>query len=120
MNLIKRMTFMIRKDKKIDYFYQLLEEFLSQFETNSDIVNQLMKFQNSYVIQYDEFKSYPKIENFDYDFRGFIIDNTVLQTTCTYKFYTNEDISITETRFLENIYFKRRRNFGKSLIAKVM
>jgi hypothetical protein len=55
---------------------------------------------------------------FDYDFLGYILDDTPLKNTVKYKFEFHESKDISLDRFLENIYFGRKRNFGKALITK--
>jgi len=54
----------------------------------------------------------------DYDFLGYIQDNAKLDSTTIYKFDTSEDIDMSEDRFLENMYFGRKRNFGKTTITR--
>jgi hypothetical protein len=54
----------------------------------------------------------------DYDFLGYIQDNTKLENTTVYQFDTAENPDMSEDRFLENMYFGRKRNFGKTNITR--
>ena len=62
--------------------------------------------------------TFPYTKTFDYDFLGYLLDDTTLEIAVTYKFEFHESKDISLDRFLENIYFGRKRNFGKSLIVK--
>jgi hypothetical protein len=55
----------------------------------------------------------------DYDFLGYIQDDAKLESTTIYKFDTAEDKNMSEDRFLENMYFGRKRNFGKTNINRI-
>jgi hypothetical protein len=57
--------------------------------------------------------------DFDYDFLGYLQEDTELEVPTKYKFDFLEAKDITIERFLENIYFSRRRNFGKAWVGKV-
>jgi hypothetical protein len=49
---------------------------------------------------------------------GYILEDINMECTVDYKFEFHESKDISLDRFLENIYFGRKRNFGKSLITK--
>ena len=57
-------------------------------------------------------------QQFDYDFLGYILDNEPIQQKCSYTFDTVEDPDMSMDRFLENMYFARKRNFGKTTITR--
>jgi hypothetical protein len=46
------------------------------------------------------------------------LDDTALDARVKYSFEFLENKDISLDRFLENIYFGRKRNFGKALITK--
>jgi hypothetical protein len=77
-----------------------------------------MQFQRNYVIDYRDLKSLPIKQQFDYDFLGYILDNEPIKQQCTYMFDTVEDQDMSMDRFLENMYFARKRNFGKTTITR--
>jgi radical SAM superfamily enzyme YgiQ (UPF0313 family) len=118
-NIIHRTTLNMHLDRKYNYVFDLIEKFVtSEFSLNADCLTQLLQFQRNYVINYDNIEQFPYIMQFDYDFLGYILDNTPLENTVKYKFEFHESKDISLDRFLENIYFGRKRNFGKSLIIK--
>jgi hypothetical protein len=106
-------------DRRYDYVFKLLEDFVTtNFNLDVELLTQLLDFQKNYVINYDSISEFPYSKSFDYDFLGYLLDDTLLETSVAYKFEFHESKDISLDRFLENIYFGRKRNFGKSLITK--
>jgi len=117
-NIVHRGSIKIHADRKYEYVFDLIEQFIKQeFNIETELINQLVKFQKWYVINYNIIAQYPIILKFDYDFIGYLQNDTPLDTPITYNFDFFEDSAITIERFLENIYFSRKRNFGKALIT---
>jgi radical SAM superfamily enzyme YgiQ (UPF0313 family) len=118
-NIIHRTTLNMHLDRKYNYVFDLIERFVTnKFSLNANCLTQLLQFQRNYVINYDNIEQFPYTMQFDYDFLGYILDDTPLENTVKYKFEFHESKDISLDRFLENIYFGRKRNFGKSLITK--
>jgi hypothetical protein len=118
-NIIHRTTLHMHLDRKYDYVFKLLEDFVTtNFNLDVTLLAQLLDFQKNYVINYDSISEFPYSKNFDYDFLGYLLDDTSLETPVTYKFEFHESKDISLDRFLENIYFGRKRNFGKAWIEK--
>jgi putative methyltransferase len=118
-NIIHRTTLNMHRDRKYDYVFNLIESFVkTEFDLDKDLLTQLVKFQKNYVINYNDIKTFPYNLKFDYDFLGYILDNTLLENQIEYNFEFHESKGISLDRFLENIYFGRKRNFGKTLITK--
>jgi putative methyltransferase len=118
-NIIHRTTLNMHLDRKYNYVFDLIEKFVtSEFFLDDKCLTQLLQFQRNYVINYDNIEQFPYTMQFDYDFLGYILDNTPLENTVKYKFEFHESKDISLDRFLENIYFGRKRNFGKALITK--
>ena len=118
-NLMHRTTLYMVKDRMINYVFDSLEKFLqAQYSIEPKMQTQLLDFQRGYVIDYRDLPSFPIIKSFDYDFLGYIQDNAELKNSTVYKFDTMEEQDMSEDRFLENMYFGRKRNFGKSIITK--
>jgi hypothetical protein len=117
-NLMHRTTLYMVKDKMINHVFDLLDKFLdNHYNIDSQVKLQLLQFQRNYVIDYRDLKSLPITQAFDYDFLGYILDNTELENSTVYQFATTESPSMSENRFLENMYFGRKRNFGKTTIT---
>jgi hypothetical protein len=118
-NIIHRTTLHMHMDRKYNYVFKLLDDFVtSNFNLDPNCLSQLLDFQKNYVINYDSIQEFPYSKSFDYDFLGYLLENTPLETPVTYKFEFHESKDISLDRFLENIYFGRKRNFGKSFIIK--
>jgi putative methyltransferase len=118
-NLMHRTTLYMVKDQMINYVFDSLDNFLnSHYNIDSAVKNQLLQFQRNYVIDYRDLKCYPMQMTSDYDFLGYIQDNTKLENTTVYQFDTAENPDMSQDRFLENMYFGRKRNFGKTTITR--
>ena len=119
-NLMHRTTLYMVKDKMINYVFDSLDKFLqSHYNIDLQVKNQLLQFQRNYVIDYRDLGTLPVTQSFDYDFLGYIQDNAALKTPTIYQFDTVEDTTMSEDRFLENMYFGRKRNFGKTNITRI-
>jgi hypothetical protein len=119
-NLMHRTTLYMVKEKMINYVFESLDKFLdTHYNVDSQVKHQLLQFQRNYVIDYRDLGTYPVQMTCDYDFLGYIQDNTKLENTTVYQFDTAEDPNMSEDRFLENMYFGRKRNFGKTNITRI-
>lgn len=119
-NIVHRATLNIHAERKYDYVFNLISQFVkTTFNFDSNLLDQLIKFQTYFVIDYDKIYLYPIKFQFDYDFLGYIQEDKELNNPVIYKYDFFEDRKITIERFLENIYFSRRRNFGKAWITKI-
>ena len=119
-NLMHRTTLYMVKDKMINYVFESLDKFLdTHYNIDSAVKDQLLQFQRNYVIDYRDLSTYPVQMICDYDFLGYIQDNAKLENNTVYQFDTAEDVSMSEDRFLENMYFGRKRNFGKTNITRI-
>jgi hypothetical protein len=118
-NIVHRATLNLHAQRKYQYLFELIEKFVkTTFEFDTVLLDQLIKFQKHFVINYDNIVDYPMTLDFDYDFLSYLLEDSELDTPVNYKFDFLEAKDITIERFLENIYFSRRRNFGKAWISK--
>lgn len=118
-NIIHRTTLNIHAEQKYEYVFGLIEQFvLSEFAIDKEKLVQILKFQRNYVINYSMLETFPYSIKFDYDFIGYLQNDNSLESPVKYKFDFPESKDISLERFLENIYFSRKRNFGKALITK--
>lgn len=119
-NLIHKTTLNIHINNQYDYVFNLIQEFiLSILDIKKDVIDQLLNFQKNYIINFYKIKTYPIKKTFDYDFLGYLKDEKLLNNKVTYQFRFDEDKNITLEHFLENIYFSRKRNFGKAWIKQI-
>lgn len=112
-NLIHRTILTMHSEKMTDHLYKLIYSYCNSLFENTHLFDELFKFQRNYFIDYDSINNYPIEIDFDYDFIGSDINKPI-----TYTFEFPEDKTMKKETFLENIYFRRRRNFGKATICK--
>ena len=119
-NLVHRTTLYMQQQNQIDHVFNIIDQFVrSRYNIPIDVLDQLLKFQRNYVIDYKDLARLPITQQFDYDFLGYLLDGTELATPVVYGFDTVEDKTMSQDRFLENIYFGRKRNFGKTIITPI-
>ena len=119
-NLMHRTTLYMVKDKMINHVFDSLDKFLNiHYNIDLPVKTQLLKFQRNYVIDYRDLPALPQTHIFDYDFLGYLQDNATLDNRTVYQFDTTENPKMSEDRFLENMYFGRKRNFGKTTITRI-
>ena len=118
-NLVHRTTLYMQQQGRIDHVFEIIDRFVrSHYNVNNEILDELLRFNRNYVIDYKDFTKLPMQHDFRYDFLGYLLDNTDLDTPCVYNFDTVEDKTMSLDRFLENMYFARKRNFGKAIVTK--
>ena len=118
-NLVHRTTLYMQQQQKINHVFDIIDNFVrTTYTIDSNILNQLLQFQRNYVIDYKDLPALPIQQKFDYDFLGYLLDDADINTPCLYKFDSVEDKTMSMDRFLENMYFARKRNFGKTTITK--
>ena len=119
-NLVHRAYLYLQYENRIDQAFELVEKFIKHnYNVDSLLLKQLLAFQRNYVIAYTDLPNLPVVKQFDYDFLGYLLDNAALDQPCQYQFDTVEDRSMSQDRFLESVYFGRKRNFGKSFISRI-
>ena len=116
-NLHNRTTLNLYAEQRMDHVYDLVENFIAE-NYNIKELSQLMLFQKSSLIDYNKLKHMPMMLNFDYDFFGYILDDTELNVPTTFTFESKEDHDMTFEMFLEQIWYSRKRNFHKLRVSK--
>ena len=116
-NLHNRLTLLVHQQLHIDATYAMLHRFVSTLIPNA---SQLVEFQRATLMEYDRLHLFPMRQKFDSDFWGYIVEGTDLNQPAEYEFSTQEDCSMSQAMFLENFWFGRKRNFGKSRIQRVV
>ena len=116
-NLHNRLTLILHAEHQIDSTYELIDDFLKT--RVPQYADQLLKFQRASMIEYHGLSQLPVRHNFDWDFLGYVSQNTDLDRAATYEFSTHEDRTMSFSMFLENFWFGRKRNFGKAKITRL-
>lgn len=118
MNLGQRTAIAIHTEKKYNEVFKLLENFyLETFPLHKQYFDDLFKLQKNYFIEFSQIKNYPKIIKMNHNILGYIQSNESLneKVECFFEFYEDKNMSL--NRFCENLWFGRRRNFGKAYIS---
>ena len=119
MNLGQRTSIAIHTDNQYTEVFELLEKFYrQQFPEHSLYVNDLFIVQKNYFVCHPELKNYPKQITLDFNILGYIqCNDTPLNKSTTYYFDFLESKEMSLLRFCENLWFGRRRNFGKAIVT---
>ena len=118
-NLVHRITLLMHQQRRMGAVQAVIDRFVREnFDLAPGLHHELMLLQNSYAVDYQHRHRYPMIQRLQHDFLGYLQDDSDLGAECEYRFEFNEDHDMTLDRFLENIYFARKRNFGKSVMTK--
>jgi len=118
-NLIHSTVINLHSENKHNHIFKVIDNFLSDyFNIDPALQKELIKFQKNFLVDYNDIKQYPKILNFDYDIPGYVQDTNELTEKSSYEFDFPEDKNQSLQRFCEQIFFARRRNFGKAWITK--
>jgi radical SAM superfamily enzyme YgiQ (UPF0313 family) len=119
-NLIHSTLINLQHSNQFDNLYSFLHKFILEFDLEESVAQDLIQFQKNYVVNYNDILSYPKIVNTKYNFLGYIKEGTVLLDPSQYQFDYVENKELTFQQYCEHLFFSRRKNFGKSLIKKLL
>jgi putative methyltransferase len=118
-NLIHSTIIKMHFEDKYDMVFNVIGDFLQkEYSLSQNLFEQLMDFQKRYIVDYKSIKNYPMTKDYDYDFIGYVQGIAPLESKTTYEFDFPEDKTVSLERFCEQIFFYRRRNFGKTWITK--
>lgn len=114
-NLIHRTLITMHMERKHSDIFDLIKEFLGEnYDLEYDLMDQLFQFQKDYIIDWEMLGEYPHKKTFDYDFLGYLQDDGPLINETVVEFDFREDKDIGLDQFCENIYFGRKRLFGRA------
>jgi len=104
---------------KHDHLFNVVEDYLRKnYELEESLFQDLMKVQRNYIIRYSDTKSYPKKIELKHDIFGYVQDIADINDAATYDFDFPEDKDMSLAQFCEQIFFARRRNFGKAWVTR--
>jgi len=119
-NLIHSTVINLHSENKHSHIFRVIDNFLLDcFQIDPKLQKELIRFQKNFLVDYNDIKQYPKIVKLEYDIPGYVQDNNELNQTVSYEFDFPEDKYQSLQRFCEQIFFARRRNFGKAWITKI-
>ena len=118
-NLIHSTIAKIQLENKYEHIFNLVEDFVKQnFEIDYNLYNELIDLQKNYFVDYNKIKSYPKTINYNFNILGYLQETNTLYEPSSITFDFPEDKNMSLLRFCENLYYGRRRYFGKAWIDK--
>jgi hypothetical protein len=119
-NLIHSTIINIQSEEKHDHVFNIVETFLrKEFDIEESFLYDVMTFQRLFLINYQNIVQYPINVEFKHDILGYLQDDKKINTPATYEFEFPENKSMSLHQFCEQIFFARRRNFGKAWINKL-
>jgi radical SAM superfamily enzyme YgiQ (UPF0313 family) len=117
-NLIHSTIIKMHSDNMTNHVFSIIENYLKKFNLPNDLFQSLYDFQKNYIVNYVEIPQYPKMLSTNFNILNYIIHNEDLNKESTYVFDFPEDRNISLKSYCEQIFFARRRNFGKSWITE--
>lgn len=119
-NLIHSTIINLQSEGKHNHIFDVIEQFLRKdFDIEESLLVDLMSFQRLFLIDYENAKNYPLRLTVNNDILGYLQDDTDLHKSADYEFEFPENKQMSLQQFCEQIFFARRRNFGKSWITRL-
>ena len=118
-NLIHSTIINIHGQNKHDYVFDMIKKFLTtNFNIEENLINDLIVLQQNFFIDYKQITQYPKQIRLSHDIPKYVQEDIELQQEIVYTFDFPENKNMSLQQFCEQIFFARRRNFGKAWITK--
>lgn len=121
-NLIHSTVINLQGEGKHRQVFDMIEAFTKETYGHlmtPGLFEDLMFFQRRFLINFEDKASYPMNIPFEHDIPGYLQDHCELETHVEYEFDFPEDKEQSLERFCEQIFFARRRNFGKAWLKKL-
>ena len=119
-NLVHSTIINLQSEGKHKHIFDTIEQFLrKEFDIEETLLNDLMAFQRLFLIDYKSAKNYSIRLKVNNDILGYLQDNTELNKPAEYEFDFPENKEMSLQQFCEQIFFARRRNFGKAWITRL-
>jgi hypothetical protein len=114
MNLLGGISLHVHINDLVDHVFELLESFLLQYQLDDDLRSQLICYQKNITVNYYRTKATDTTRcRYNYDFVGYIENQSELNRQCWIEFSLKPiQKNLSQSQFLENIFFKRRQRFG--------
>jgi hypothetical protein len=120
-NLIHSTIINLANLDKHDHVFNVIESFLKEHYSflSESLLHDMMAVQRNYLIKYADANSYPRHITLNHDIFGYVQDACDLSNAADYHFDFPEDKDMSLQQFCEQIFFARRRNFGKAWVTKL-
>jgi hypothetical protein len=117
-NLIHSTIINIHGQNKHDYVFDMVKRFLTtNFAIEDTLINDLIILQQNFFIDYKQITQYPKQIRLSHDIPKYVQEDIELQKEIVYTFDFPENKNMSLQQFCEQIFFARRRNFGKAWLS---
>jgi len=117
-NLIHSTIINIHGQNKHDYVFDMIKKFLTtNFNIEENLINDLIVLQQNFFIDYKQITQYPKQIRLSHDIPKYVQEDIELQQEIVYTFDFPENKNMSLQQFCEQIFFARRRNFGKAWLS---
>jgi putative methyltransferase len=117
-NLIHSTIINIHGQNKHDYVFDMIKRFLTtNFAIEDNLINDLIVLQQNFFIDYKQITQYPKQIRLSHDIPKYVQEDIELQKEIVYTFDFPENKNMSLQQFCEQIFFARRRNFGKAWLS---
>ena len=121
-NLIHSTVINLQGESKHKQVFDMIERFVKERYgdlLSHELFQDLMLFQRKFLINFEDKADYPMNIQFEHDISGYLQDQCELETHAEYEIDFPEDKEQSLERFCEQIFFARRRNFGKAWLTKL-
>lgn len=119
-NIGHRFLIDIHVHNKIDHVMDVTKDFVNNcYNLDNELLEELFKFQRDSILSYDSLASLPRCNEYKFDFLNYIIHGSDLNKKIKINFEMNDsDYKIGKQRFLENLYYGRKRFYTKLRISQ--
>ena len=118
MNLSQRTSIAVHIEDQYENVFGILERYYREtFPEQEKYIDDLFEVQKNYYIRHSQIHTYPKTIVTKHNILGYVQSGEPLETPTGHFFEFYEDKNMSLTRFCENLWFGRRRNFGKAYIT---
>lgn len=120
-NLITSLLLLVHLEQKIDHVHDLIESYVDETYDflAHDLKRDLYAYQRAMIVRHQDLKTLPRQLNLAHDFLGYLDHQETLYQPCRMLIDFKEGHDMSYNRFHENLYYGRKRGFGKSQIKKV-
>lgn len=120
-------SMMIQVDNLHDHVFAVISKYLEKFELPAELRNDIIKTQKKFFMKYEDLAQYPMQLEMKYDIIGYLQNNDLLESKCTYEFdyafkgfdFGNRILEYTIGDYCGNYYYGRKQQFGKAKITKL-
>jgi putative methyltransferase len=101
-------------------WYDLLNNFVAEFELEQSLHQDLMDLQQHLIVPLNERDSYPRVRQYQHNLWQYLNDHTSeLHNTPTALEFNFGEPAMSDTEFVERVFWSRRRRFGQATVTQI-